>query len=98
MSKRPTDAKKRNKIIKALRTTPATKIDLIDYIKLRTRCSTGTAQKVILAGALTVDGEPIGIATVISGSGQTHKVVQRYVPSEMRDKIVISGDGIGSNG
>jgi hypothetical protein len=89
MAKRPIEAKKRRKVIKALRTTPPAKIDLIHYIKLRTRCTTGMARKVILAGALRVDDEPIGIARVLTPAGKHIDVVQRYVPAELREKIVI---------
>lgn len=85
------EEKKKRKVLHALRQTPPAWIDLIDYIKLRTRCTTGMAQKVILSGALMVDDTVVGFVNVedpLAEGGKRKQLVPR-VPAEVRDRIVV---------
>jgi hypothetical protein len=86
MSSRPTVEKKKRRLIRSLRNTPPTHIDLIDYVKLRTRCTTGMAQKVILSGSIMVDSHPIGFKWEGKG-GNARKVLHPYVDAKFRDRI-----------
>lgn len=81
-AKRKSDAD--HAIKRSLRNTPPAYIDLIDYVKLRTRCSTSTAKRVLLAGALMVDSHPVGFKYY-----RDQKVLDPYLPAEHRDKIVV---------
>lgn len=90
MSARNTlEAKKRRRVIKALRITPPAVIDLIDYVKVRTRCTTSTAEAVLLSGALKVDSHVVGRKTVIDPLGKEQLVVNRYLPAKFRKDIQI---------
>lgn len=60
-------------------------MDLVQYVKSRTRCSTGMAKRAILAGCLTIDGKIIGID--YDRGGQAY--LSPLIPSDLRDRIVI---------
>lgn len=83
--------KKKRKVLKALRETPPAFIDLVDYVKLRTRCTTGMAQKVIMSGALMVDETVVGFVHVDdpASPGGKRKVLMRRLPASLRERIVI---------
>lgn len=85
--------KKRRRTAKAIQrmaVRPAY-IDLIEYVKVRTRCSTGTAEKVLLAGALKVDSHPVGYKWRDNPlTGKAEKVLERYIPAEHRMNIVVT--------
>lgn len=61
-------------------------IDLIDYIKLRTRCTTGEAIRVLMAGAIKVDSHPVGYVTRKDGK----RLLQPYIKSEHRNSIIVT--------
>ena len=69
---------------KKVRNTPPAQIDLIEYVKIRTRCSNSTARRVLLAGALMVDSHPVGFKW-----NKDQKVLDRYISAEYRDRIVV---------
>ena len=61
-------------------------VDLIEYVKLRTRCSTHTAEVVVMSGALRSESHKLGTKVV---DGRT--VLDRYVPVERcRDIQIVS--------
>lgn len=95
MSRKNTDPveRKRRKVLKALRNTPPGYIDLIEYVKLRTRCTTSMAKKVILSGALKVDSHPVGFKWEGQG-GNAQKVLYPYLESKHRGKIVVDGSAV----
>lgn len=82
------EAKKRRRVLKELRNTPPGYINLIDYLKDRSGCTTGTAEKVLLAGALKVDSHPVGYKWE-KVFGENRKVLDPYLPSEYRDRLVV---------
>jgi hypothetical protein len=59
--------------------TNETYIDLVHYIKVRTRCTTGTAHRVLRAGIIRVDGMIVGV----DSQGR----LDPWIPAEMRSKI-----------
>lgn len=73
--------KKRRKVLKSLRAPLPAYIDLIDYVKVRTRCTTATAQKVCLSGALMVDSHPVGYKWEKRGK-ESVKVLDPYLPAD----------------
>lgn len=85
------EEKKKRRVLHALRQTPPAYIDLIDYIKLRTRCTTGMAKKVILAGALMVDDTVVGYVHVEDPAvpGGKRKQLVTRVPAELRERIEV---------
>jgi hypothetical protein len=85
MSQRPILEKKKDRLIRSLDNTPPAYIDLIDYVKMRTRCTTGMAKKVILAGSLMVDSHPIGYKLHDGDRKELHP----YVDAKFRDRITI---------
>ncbi len=89
MSKRPIIEKKRKRVLKALRQRPEAKYDLVQHVKLRTRCTTGMAHKVLLSGALEVEGKIVGYREVEDPlhEGKKIKVLDRYLPAEYMTKI-----------
>jgi hypothetical protein len=91
MAKRRIEDKKRVRLVKAMRVTPTPLIDLVDYVRLRTRCTAGRARAAILAGALTVDGQPIGFVEVDDKAKKDNKikVLTQYVRADLRDRIVV---------
>jgi hypothetical protein len=91
MAKRSLESKKRARLVRAMSTTPTGLIDLVDYIRLRTRCTAGRAKAAIMAGALTVDGEPIGFIEIDDKVQKDNKlkVFTQYVRADLRDRIVV---------
>lgn len=77
-------ADKRNRIARALREPLPAYVDLVHYVQFRTRCSRRMAVKVILAGALTVDGKPVGYVEY-----KDRKVLSPFLPSGQCSKIVV---------
>lgn len=76
--------------MRKMTTSPPAVIDLIEYVKFRTRCTTGMAIKVIMSDALMVDSHPIGYKWQMNAvQGRNVKVLDRYVPEEFRDRIRI---------
>lgn len=65
---------------------PPAYIDLIHYVKLRTRCTTGTAKRVLLAGALKMDSHPVGYKLTKKGK----KILDPLISADLRDRIVIA--------
>jgi ribosomal protein S4 len=95
MSQRPLNRKKANQLRKLLRKKPAARINLVHFLKDRRYAqTTGAAEKLILDGRVTVDGEPIGIGQipVLDQKGEkTEKdMVFPLVLAENRDKIVVT--------
>ena len=60
-------------------------LDLVQYVKSRTRCSTGVAKKAILFGCLTIDGKVIGVD--YDRHGGSH--LSPLIPADLRDRIEI---------
>ncbi len=87
MSHRPIIEKKKRRLVKSLRNTPPAWIDLIDYLKLRTRCTTGKAKAALMAGVLYVDSHPIGYKWEKNQYGESVKVLDPYVPAHLRGQI-----------
>ncbi len=81
--------KKEQRLIKALRKPLPAYLNLVDYIKMRKRVSTSMAHKVLLSGAITVDGKPVGYITY-EDLGQEKKMVAPMIPAEWRDRIEIT--------
>ena len=81
--------KKRRRVAKALRPSLPAYINLIEYVKDRTRCTNGTARQVLLQGVLRIDSHPIGYKWQ-KYNGRDVKVIDPLLPAEYRDKIVIS--------
>jgi hypothetical protein len=73
---------------KALRNTPPAYIDLIEYVKLRTRCTTGMAKKVLLSGALRIDSHPVGFRWEGQG-GNARKVLYPFLEAKHRPNLRI---------
>lgn len=65
--------------------TGATQLDLIHYIKQRTNCTTDSAIKVLLSGAVRVDSDPVGFRRLPNGK----RVIQRYIDAKHRDRIIV---------
>lgn len=61
-------------------------IDLIDWVKIRSNLSTRRAVGVILAGSLKVDSHIIGVKEI--GPAKM-KVLDRYVPADLRGRIEV---------
>lgn len=76
--------KKKRRLIKSLRNTPPGYVDLVEYVRLRSRCSRGMAKRVILSGALTVDSHTVGFKTI-----DGRKVLDQCIPAKYRNDIVI---------
>jgi len=89
MSQRPTVDKKKERLIKSLRNTPPAWIDLVHYIKFRTRCSTGKAKAALLAGVLYVDSHPVGYKWEKDITGESVKVLDPYLPAHLYDRIEV---------
>lgn len=91
MSKRPIIEKKKARLIRSLNNTPPAWIDLIDYVKLRTRCTTGTAKKILLSGALKIDSHPVGFKWEADPmrQGEVIKVLYPYLDAKHRGNILI---------
>jgi len=95
MSRKNTDKLERaaRRVAKKLRATPPESIDLIDYVKFRTRCTTGMARKVLLSGALRVDSHPVGFKWVPNPmTGESMKVIDQYIDAKHRGSIRIQWD------
>lgn len=60
-------------------------INLVDWLKLRKRISTGLAKRVILLGCLRLDGEPVGYVTDVMGV----KRLVPFIPADRRDDLEI---------
>lgn len=90
MSRKNTDPKEiaARKVHKALRNTPPGYIDLIEFVKIRTHCTTGMAKTVLLAGVLRVDSHPVGYRWI---SGR--KELDPYLPAKHRGQIVAQWSG-----
>lgn len=79
------EAKRQRRVLNTLANTPPAYIDLIDYVKMRTRCSTVMAKKVLLAGALRVDSHPVGYKLHKNGA----KELDPFLPAHLQDRIVV---------
>lgn len=75
--------KKRRKLLKNLRAPLPSHIDLIDYVQTRTRCTTATARKVLLSGALMVESHPVGFKYNSKGE----KYLDPYLPTEKYSQL-----------
>lgn len=87
MSQRKNKAKYRER--KARRTPLESRIDLVEWVRVRSHMSRGRARKVIMAGSLKVDSHIIGYkqAKLIDGGGI--KVPEFLVPAEWRGRIEV---------
>lgn len=83
------EAKQRRRVLKQLKNTPPGYIDLIEYVRVRSNCTAGVAEKVLLSGALMVDSHPVGYKWQKNIAGESIKVLDRYVPSHLYDKIMV---------
>ena len=81
--------KKRRKLLKNLRTPLPRHIDLIDYVRTRTRCTRRTAEQVLLSGALRVDSHPVGFKWEKGRDGEVRKQLYPYLPAEKYDRLQI---------
>lgn len=76
--------KRRRQFQRALKVPLPGYIDLIQWVKLRSRVTTGDAIRLILAGVLHVDSHVIGMQEI-----GPRKVLQRFVPADYRGRIRI---------
>lgn len=65
------------------------RIDLIEWVKMRSNLSTGKSVAVILAGSLKADSHTLGVKTLKNLDGTPRKVFERYVPAELRGRIEV---------
>lgn len=85
------EAKAQRRLQKSIRIGLPAYIDLIEYVKDRTHCTSGTAEKLLLRGTLMVDSHPVGFKwKKINGKNQ--RVLDRYLPAEHRTKIRVVKD------
>lgn len=95
MSRKNTDPLERSarRVAKKLRATPQEWIDLVDYVKFRTRCTSGMARKVLMSGALRVDSHPVGFKWVKDPlTDESVKVLDQYIDAKHRPNIVVQWD------
>lgn len=85
--------KKRRRIVKSLTIGLPAYINLVEYVKDRTNCTTGTAKAVLLSGALKVDSHPIGYKFV-KVNGRDEKVLNPLLPAELRNRIEINAPNV----
>lgn len=72
------EAKAARRAAKASRESERGAIDLVKWIKMRRRVSSGMARKIILSGAIQLDGEPVGFVTDVVGV----KRLAPFIPAE----------------
>lgn len=93
MSHRPTDAKKLNRLRKALRRTPVTYIDLVQYLKDRRYAQTsGEARKMLTDGRVHVDSHVVGrieVPVPFGKDGETEFRPDPLVLAHHRKSIVV---------
>lgn len=92
MSRRNTlENKQKRRLLKALRQTPEAQVDLIAWVRQRTRCTAGTARKVLYSGVLVVDSHPIGFEYKTRVDplkpDRSVKVIKRYYPADIASRI-----------
>lgn len=91
MSSRPREAKKLSRLRKAMRDTPPTSINLVQYLKDRRYARTsGAARQVLLDGKVSVDGEATGRVNISSDPEKPNYRVWPLVPAVLRDKIEVA--------
>lgn len=61
MSHRPIAEKQARRLRKSItKGTLPRRVDLVQWVKMRSSCSTGQARRLIMSGALRVDSHPVG--------------------------------------
>lgn len=91
MSHRPIAEKRKRRLLKGLRNTPPSFVDLRQWIRLRVNCSVSMAERILLAEGLKVDSHPVGYKWERDPLTQeVKKVLDPFLPVEFRDRIVIS--------
>lgn len=86
-----TDAKKKRKLLKGLRNTPPSFIDLTEWIRLRVNCSRRMAERILLAEGLKVESHPVGFKWERDPlTGDMIKVLDVLLPARYRNEITIS--------
>ncbi len=82
--------KKRRRVAKEMRKMdpiPAY-IDLIEYVKFRTRCTTGMAKKLILNDCIRIDSHILGYKWMMNEvQGKNVKVIHPWVSDEIRERL-----------
>lgn len=91
MAKRPIEAKRAARLRRSITkgTLPAY-IDLVEHIRLRTRCTRGIARRIILAGMVRVDSHSVGFKYNRDGT----KVLDPRIPAEHRGRVMVTADGV----
>jgi hypothetical protein len=59
--------------------------DLVAWVKMRHRCSTTKAMKIILTGCLKVDSHIVGRKELPNGA----TILDRFIPSHLARRIVV---------
>lgn len=85
------EAKAARRLQKSIRIGLPAYIDLIEYVRDRTNCTAGTAEKILLSGGLMVDSHPVGFKWR-RVNGRNVRVLDRYLPAEHKDKIKVVKD------
>jgi hypothetical protein len=94
MSQRASQQKKASRLAKALRNTPPTYFDLVDYVvhhhRIGYKKPTKTqARQMILDGKVMVGSHRVGRVEVEALPGVKEWVLAPHIPSEQRKELVI---------
>ena len=91
MSRRPTSEKKLRRLRKAMRRTPDTYIDLVDWLRTRGYADTaGQARAIILARRVKSESHVLGIAkmpTLVGNKVEDVDTVVPLVPAKLRSTL-----------
>lgn len=97
MSARPIEAKQIAKLRKALRRTPPSSINLVEWLRDRKYANTaGGARRLLTKGKVKVDSHVIGRERAITGFEDDKEapvfgwVAAPYVPAEIRSQIQVT--------
>lgn len=86
MSHRPIAEKKARKLRRSItKGTLPRRVNLVDWIKMRSSCTTGQARRLIMNGALRVDSHPVGYKVVRGG----HKIFDPLIDADLASRIQI---------
>lgn len=90
MSKRPTSRKQIARLRRALRRTPPSYIDLVQWLKDRGHANTtGAALRLMKDGKVRADSHPVGRTRVQISEEEHVWLPIRYVPAGLRDSLIV---------
>lgn len=86
MSHRPIAEKKARRLRRSItKGTLPRRVDLVQWVKIRSSCSTGQARRLIMAGSLRVDSHPVGFKILKGG----HKIFDPIIDADLAPRIQI---------